>query len=144
MEVGRCVCPCVCVCQAFRVLEAKRLVRSGPATHHSTRRNAGTMMVMVRGRHVTHGTCHVLAREPLQIKLRTATGQTKRHEQSQTFRPPGSMTQLKILLGFSRQGCKRARARDGNCFHLGILPISGNFELATRNLVHWCSLTSAI
>ena len=45
------------------------MVRSGPGRHHSMRRNAGTTMAPVPGRHVARDTCHVPPREPLQKSL---------------------------------------------------------------------------
>ena len=61
--VGQSVSMCV---QAFSGIAPERLVRSGPAWHHSTRQNAGTTMVPAMSRLVAHGTWHMPLRKGLQ------------------------------------------------------------------------------
>ena len=65
--VGQSVSQSVSMCvQAFSGIAPERLVRSGPAWHHSTRQNAGTTMVPAMSRLVAHGTWHMPPRKGLQ------------------------------------------------------------------------------
>ena len=74
------MCLSVCVyVQAFPVIAPEQLVRSGPARHRSTPRNAGTTAVPVAGRPAVRGTWHVSPREDLPKKVSRAYRRNRGH-----------------------------------------------------------------
>ena len=127
------VCESVCVfVQAFPEIAPERLVRSGPGWHRWTRRNAGTTVVPVAGRSAARGTWHVAPREGLP-KI-SAHLEVKRWE---SLSPNSQVTrvlyQLKIHWGCRSSGVPEAVLTWGP-------PVKVNFELATPNSVHGCTL----
>ena len=109
---------CVSVClsvQAFRVVEAKRVVRLVPGRHCAMRRNAGTAMASVPGRQVARGTCHLPLREPLQKSLADLQVKWKKLAIPNS-QVTWALAQLKIRLGTGASRWHVARATCPNVF----------------------------
>ena len=136
---GPAECPRLCV-QAFPGTAPERPVRSGPGWHRWTRRNAGTTMVPVADRPAARGTWHVPPREGLQKKNRTALQVTRGAPLIPNSQVTRVLYQLKIHWGCRSSGVSAARARGEEAVLTWGPPVKLNFELATPNSAHGCTL----
>ena len=135
------VCESVCLCvQAFPGIAPERLDRSGRGWYRSTRRNARTTLVPVAGRPAARGTWHVPPREGLPKIFEQpyrSHGGAPQIRNSQVTRV---LHQLKIHWGCRFSGVPAARASGEEAVLTWGPPVKVNFELATPNSVHGCTL----
>ena len=118
----------------------ERLAQSGPGWHRSTRRNAGTTMVPVAVRPAARGTWHVPPRKGLPKNFEQRYRSHEGAPQIRNSQVTRLLHQLKIHWGCRFSGVPAARARGEEAVLTWGPPVKVNFELATPNSVHGCTL----
>ena len=94
----------------------------------------------VAGRRAARGTWHVPPREGLPKIFEQPYRSHGGHHRSETRRPHANCTNLKSIGGAVPVGCQRHAPGAKKLFLTWGPPVKVNFELATPNSVHGCTL----